>query len=385
MTRAIGVVTTARSDFGIYLPVLRAVEAHPALDLRLIVGGMHLAPEFGETVRLVEAAGFTPHRRLPYLRDTDTAAGTAGSIGAGVTAFAAMFAEWRPDILVVLGDRFDMLPAAVAALPFRIPVAHLHGGEVTEGAIDDAIRHAITKLSHLHFVTTEDHARRVRQLGEEDWRVTVSGAPGLDTLLGAPARPRAQVLGALGLDAARPLLLVTYHAATLEPDGGAAGAEALARVLVASDAQVVATAPNADPGHAAVRAPVEAFVAAHPDRARWIENAGLDGYRDLLAAADAMVGNSSSGIIEAPSFALPVLNIGSRQRGRQRGENVIDVEPVAEAIADGLAQALAPGFRLRLRGVHNPYGSGDAAHRIVQRLATVDLGPSLVTKRFIDR
>lgn len=384
LAREIGVVTVARSDFGIYLPVLRALDEHPALIPRVLVTGMHLSPAFGLTVQQIERSPYPPFRRVESLDESNTQHGAARTIGRGVQGFADLFATWRPDILMVLGDRFDMLPAPVAALPFGIPVAHLHGGEVTEGAIDESIRHAITKLSHLHFVTTETYASRVRQLGEEPWRITVAGAPGLDNFRLIPQPPRAETLARHGLDAGRPLVLVTMHTVTTEPGASRSHARALCEALAAIDAQFVVTAPNADPEHEEVRAEMAAFVAAHADRARWVENAGQEGYVALLAAADAMAGNSSSGIIESGTVALPVVNVGDRQRGRVRGSNVIDCAPEREAIEAALRRAISVDFREGLQGMQNPYGDGQAAERIAQRLAEVELGGVLTTKRFVD-
>lgn len=382
-TRTIGVVTVARSDFGIYIPVLQAIKAHPRLQAEVIATGMHLSPEFGMTVDGITEAGFEVCHRVPSLADSEIPAGVAASMGQGVLGFAELFSQWRPDVLLVLGDRFDMIPAALAALPFHIPVAHIHGGEVTEGAFDDALRHAITKFSHLHFVTTEEHGRRVRQLGEESWRVTVSGAPGLDRLLAIDRRARDATLTGLGLDPGRPFALVTFHPPTMEP--GAAGSQAgeLVDALRALDLPCVITAPNADPEHQAVRQVLEAYVTSAPATARWIENAGATGYASLLAAADVMLGNSSSGIIEAASFELPVVNVGDRQRGRTRAANVIDVAPERAAIEEALRRALHPEFRETLRGMQNPYGDGHASVRIADRLASVDLS-NVTIKRFQD-
>jgi UDP-hydrolysing UDP-N-acetyl-D-glucosamine 2-epimerase len=381
--RTIAVVTVGRSDYGIYQPILRRIAADPALSLRIIAGGMHLSPEFGLTVRAIEADGFEIADRIEMLLSSDTPLAAAVSMGLGTQGFAAAYARERPDILVVLGDRMEMHAAALAALPFRIPVAHIHGGELSYGAIDDALRHSMTKLSHLHFVSTEEHARRVIQLGEEPWRVTVSGAPALDHLKTfAPWAP-AELAERLDVAAEPPPLLVTFHPATLEADRTEQHTIELLAALDMSGLPVVFTQPNADTGGRIIAELIAAFVATHAT-ARYLANAGTQGYFSLMAAAAAMVGNSSSGLIEAPSLRLPVVNVGSRQAGRVRAANVIDVNDDREDILRGIRRAMSPSFRASLADLVNPYGTGTAAGTIVDRLRTVSLDQGLVQKRFHD-
>jgi UDP-N-acetylglucosamine 2-epimerase (non-hydrolysing)/GDP/UDP-N,N'-diacetylbacillosamine 2-epimerase (hydrolysing) len=382
--RAIGVVTGARSDYGIYRPVLRKLHAHPDVDLRLFVTGMHLAPEFGLTVKHIEADGFPITERIETLLASDTPGGIATSMGLGASGFGQAFARWRPDVLVVLGDRFEMHAAALAALPFKLPVAHIHGGEVTEGAIDDALRHSLTKLSHLHFVSAEAYARRVIQLGEEPWRVTVCGSPGLDDVATLPRLSVAELEARVGLALDPPPLLVTYHPVTLEYEQSEWQVRELLAALAAAGRPVIFTRPNADTRGRAIAREIEAFVHAHPN-SRAAGDLGTEAYFGLMAAAAAMVGNSSSGIIEAPSFKLPVVNIGSRQRGRHRAANVIDVGHAREAILGGIRRATHPDFRAReLRDLVNPFDRGGAADIIVRGLLEAPLGDVLVTKRFHD-
>ena len=381
--RTIGVVTGSRSDYGSVRPILRKIQESPQLRLHLFVTGMHLAYEFGLTVRMIEADGFKITDRIEMLLSSDTPAGIATSMGVGVTGFAQAYARVRPDLLVVIGDRFEMLAAALAALPFTIPVAHLHGGELTQGAIDDALRHSITKLSHLHFAATDDAARRIIQMGEEPWRVTVSGAPGLDTLrVATPLEPEA-LSAQYGLRLQDAPLLVTYHPVTLEHEQAEWQIRELLGALEACGFPLVFTAPNADTNGRLITRLIQEFVARAP--AAWlVTNLGTAGYVSLMRQAAAMVGNSSSGIIEAPSFGLPVINIGTRQQGRLRAENVIDVGYRREEILDGIRRAVAPAFRARLRGLSNPYGDGHAAEAIVQRLREVSLDHALIVKRFAD-
>ena len=381
--RTIGVVTVARSDYGIYLPLLRKIQADPDLRLHLIVAGMHLSPEFGLTVKAIEADGFEIGERVEMLLSSDTPEGIAKSMGLGTIGFAQSFARFRPDILVVLGDRFEMHAATLAALPFKIPVAHIHGGEITQGAIDDALRHSMTKLSHLHFVSTEEYARRVIQLGEEPWRVIVSGALSLDNLHSVDLLTAHELEAKYGLHLDRPPLLVTFHPVTLEYEQTEWQVSELLAALNVFEMPLVFTAPNADIGSRTIFRMIREFVQAHAS-AQMVDNLGTRGYFSMMTIAAAMVGNSSSGIVEAASFELPVVNIGSRQSGRVRGANVIDVGYKQTSILEGLRKALDPQFHARLRGIHNPYGSGGASGKIVEVLKQVQLDDKLVMKRFHD-
>lgn len=383
MRRKIGVVTVGRSDYGIYLPILRQIQAEPELRLHLIVSGMHLSPEFGLTVKQIEADRFVIGDRVEMLLSSDSPEGIAKSMGLGTIGFAQAYARFRPDILLVLGDRFEMFAATLAALPFTIPVAHLHGGEATEGLIDEPIRHSITKMSHLHFVATSRYAERVIQMGEEPWRVTVSGAPSLDNIKTTPVLAHHELESVIGMPLQPAPLLVTFHPVTLEHQDTA---RHIAEVLAALDAlaaPVVFTYPNADTeGRVIIRA-VEEFVRTH-SQARAVASLGTRAYFSLMTYAAAMVGNSSSGIIEAASFKLPVVNIGDRQRGRIHGDNVVDVECENHAIVKAVRRATDPGFRAQLVALENPYGDGSAADRIVSVLKSVLLNRKLVIKHFHD-
>lgn len=381
--RTIAVVTTSMADYGVYLPLLRRIQSDASLRLALVVSGSHLMPTFGLSVTTIEADGFDVAARVDAPLSADTPEATATAMGSGLQGFGRAFASLKPDVAVVLGDRYEMSVAALAALPFRLPVAHIHGGELTTGAFDDALRHSVTKLSHLHFVSTAEYARRVRQMGEEPWRVTVSGAPSLDNLRAVRLQTREELEARLGLRLGSRFLLMTFHPATLERADPGEQAQMLLEAVVATGLPCVITLPNADPGGLAIRSVIGRMAAVH-SQLRPVESVGTEAYFSLMKLAAAMAGNSSSGLIEAASFELPVLNVGSRQAGRVRAPNVIDVEPDAAAIAAGLGRALDPDFRAALRGLSNPYGDGHAADRIVERLATVELGAGLVTKRFVD-
>jgi UDP-hydrolysing UDP-N-acetyl-D-glucosamine 2-epimerase len=383
--RSIGVVSVARSDFGIYRSLLRAIAGDPELELRLYASGTHLAPEFGETVREIEAAGYTVAERVPIFVGDDSPAGVAASIARGVAGFAEIFGRSAPDLLVVLGDRFDMFAAALASVPFNIPLAHIHGGEVTEGAIDDSLRHAITKLAHLHFVAAEPFAARLRQLGEEAWRIQVVGAPALDGLEEMKLLSKAELEKRFGLELSEPPLLVTFHPVTRQPGHTAAQTAEFLQALEESRLPIVFTAPNADAHGRSVRQAIEAFIGRQP-RARLVENFGQPAYFSMLAQARAMVGNSSSGIVEAASFHLPVVNIGDRQKGRAHGFNVIDCPCVATEIASAIAEAASRSFRREIADRPNPYRplERDAAPVILEKLRTVPLVERLLMKRFVD-
>ena len=384
MSRAIGVVTVARSDYGHLLPLLEALGHAPDVELLVYVAGSHLASPFGvRTADLVEADRWPIAARIDMGIDDDAPVTIASATGRGVIGFAAEFARRRPDLVVVLGDRYEMLSAALAALPFGLPVAHLHGGEVTEGAIDEQVRHAITKLAHLHFPAAEPYAARVRQLGEEPWRVHCCGAPGLDRLRAGGSLSRAEIGERLGRPLGRPTVLVTFHPETLAVADVPRQVEELVAALEKVDGEIIVTAPGADTGYRAITAGLERLAGRRP-LTRLGATLGDEVYTSLLREADVMVGNSSSGLIEAPSFGLPVVNVGDRQRGRLRAANVIDVAADRAAIAGAIRRALDPAFRHGLAGLVNPYGDGHAAPRIARVLREVELGPRLTRKRFVD-
>jgi UDP-hydrolysing UDP-N-acetyl-D-glucosamine 2-epimerase len=380
--RTIGVVTGARSDYGIYVPILRRMQQDPDLKLHLIVTGMHLAHQFGYTVKEIERDGFEIGDRIEMLLMSDTPEGIAKSMGVGVMGFAESYARFRPDILLVLGDRFEMLAAVAAALSFKIPVAHIHGGESTEGAIDELIRHAITKMSHLHFASTESYAARIIQMGEEPWRVVVSGAPGIDNLSEIHLLSSGELKERHGLILEDCALLVTYHPVTLEFEETEAQMRELLAALKEVDCAVIFTYPNADTHNHLVVEMIHDFVDQYPHRSQIVVSLGPQGYFSLMSLVSAMVGNSSSGIIEAASFKLPVVNVGNRQRGRLKGKNVIDVGYSRSEILSGIKHALSGEFKSSLSDLTNPYGDGHAAERILDRLKGLKVDALLLRKRF---
>jgi UDP-hydrolysing UDP-N-acetyl-D-glucosamine 2-epimerase len=381
--RTIGVVSVARSDYGIYLPILKKIQADPELDLHILAGGMHLSPEFGMTVEAFATDGFTVGECIEMLLSSDSPEGIAKSMGLGLIGFSQAYARRKPDILLVLGDRFEMHSAALAALPFKIPIAHIHGGEVTRGAMDDALRHSLTKLSHLHFVATDEYARRVVQLGEDPERVIVSGAPALDNLKTVKLLNREALGQRYGVRLAAAPLMITFHPVTLEYEQTEFYINELLEALSGWDIPMVFTAPNADTGGRVIERKISEFAATRP-HAQIVDNLGMQDYFSFMAIAAAMVGNSSSGLIESPSFQLPVVNVGTRQDGRIRADNVIDVDCKRMDIERGIARALSDEFRESLAELVNPYGSQQASSTIVDYLKRVAIDERLVQKEFRD-
>ena len=381
MNRRVAVVTVGRSDYGIYFPVLRLLQRDDLLKMQLIVAAAHLSPQSGYTVQEIEKDGFQIAARVPMTKTGDSRQDVAHAIGIGVQEFTAAYGQLQPDILLLLGDRYEMFAAAIAALPSKIPVAHIHGGELTLGAIDDSIRHSITKLSHLHFAATPEYARRIKQMGEESWRVHLTGSPVLDSIVALESIPRTDLEAEIGIELSR-TLLITYHPVTLEENL----AEHISDLLVAvsgSGFNLLFTYSNADAYSSEIMRMVKQFVDQTPN-ARLVSNLGHRKYHSVQSYVAAMVGNSSSGIIEAASFHLPVVNVGTRQAGRVRPGNVIDVDNSREAIAQGIRRAVSPEFHQSIANVENPYGDGKAAERIVSVLKSVDTGSTLIRKKFVD-
>jgi UDP-N-acetylglucosamine 2-epimerase (non-hydrolysing) len=379
--RMIGVVTTSRADYSYYRPILRRIVDTPGLALRLFVTGMHVSETFGLTATAIEQDGFEIAERVDMLVEGDTPADVAASIGAGVIGMSKALARGVPDILLLLGDRFEMLAAAAAALPFTVPLAHIAGGEATEGATDDAVRHALTKMSHLHFVQAPAYGERVIQMGEEPWRVVVAGAASLDNLHGLTLMTRAELERTFGLVLDPAPLVVTFHPPTLEYAQTERQVEALMAALDAAALPVVFTAPNADVHHRPVLEAIDRYVSAHPN-ARLVKSLGTRGYFSLLTLARAVVGNSSSGIVEAATFELPVVDIGNRQGGRIHDRNVIHTPADRAAVLAAIRQATSQTFKASLKGLENPYGIGRAAATIVDTLERTPLGAQLLIKRF---
>jgi UDP-hydrolysing UDP-N-acetyl-D-glucosamine 2-epimerase len=378
MKRKIAVVTSSRADYShLYWP-LRELAAHPAMELKIIAMGPHLSPEFGCTASEIERDGFRIDARIECLLSSDSDVGMAKTIGVATLGLADCLGGMRPDLLLLIADRYEMLAPAAAATALRIPIAHIEGGEISEGVIDDAVRNALTKLSHIHFTSTDLARTRVIAMGEEERRVHRVGAPSLDHLRRSPLLDRAQVEARLGIHLQPPTALIAFHSTTIARDP-TREADALFRALESVPAQLLFCYPNADAGSRELIARTQSFI-ERLGRGRVFVNLEPVLYWSLLRWVDLLAGNSSSGIMEAASFALPAVNVGIRQRGRERARNVLDADADAASILDRVGVAMDEGFRQSLRGMQNPYGDGHASERIAAVLASAPLGEELLIK-----
>jgi GDP/UDP-N,N'-diacetylbacillosamine 2-epimerase (hydrolysing) len=381
--RRVCVVTGSRADYGLLAGVIQGIEDSPKLELQLVATGMHLSPEFGLTVEEIVRDGFRVAKRVDSIMSSDSPVGVAKSIGVGVIGFADALSELSPDVLVVLGDRYEVWAAAVAALPLTIPVVHIHGGERTDGAIDESIRHSLTKIAHLHCVANSEYRRRVLQLGENPDHVFDVGGLGVDAVHRLELLSRADLEAELGFPLGARSLLVTYHPVTTDPGASVGHMRELASALASMrDTTIVLTMPNADFEGRALKRVVDDFVAAN-DNAHSLESMGQRLYLSTLRQVDAVVGNSSSGLLEAPTLGTPTVNIGERQMGRLRATSVVDCAPKEESIKKALEVIWRPEFRAGLSATVNPYGSPGASARIVSMLERVDLA-GLTHKPFYD-
>jgi UDP-hydrolysing UDP-N-acetyl-D-glucosamine 2-epimerase len=383
MTRKIAVATGSRAEYGLLYWLMKDIQESASLELQILVTGAHRSPAFGHTIDRIREDGFEIAAEIPTLQPGDTRHAVATAVAAGVAGFADALQRLAPDVLVLMADRSEIFAAAAAAVTLGVPIAHFSGGESTEGLFDDQFRHAITKLSRLHFVSMEAYASRVVRMGESPSRVFVVGEPGLDHVRRTPQVDTATLSGDIGLDASKPFALVTFHPVTLELDKTRHYVSELMTALDRfPDLPKLFTYPGADPASQIIIDAIERYVARTPG-ALVHRNLGFRRYLSVLAHARVMVGNSSSGIVEAPSFGLPAVNIGSRQRGRVRARNVIDADCRSNSIASAIEQAMTPSFRGSLTGMANPYGDGNTSGRVVKILESVDIA-SLTYKPFHD-
>lgn len=376
-------VTGTRAEFGLLTPVLNAARTSTMIELVLYATGTHPVAAYGRTLSELEQTGFVPNRVIDILLASDSPAAMGKSIGLGTISLIDALAADRPDAVVVLGDRFEILAVAIAALALGIPLVHLEGGHVTEGAIDDSIRHAVTKIARLHFTSTQTYANRIIQMGEDPAFVHVVGATGLDNIMTAPRLSRADLEQSLGiaLDGAQ-LIVATHHPVTAGYKDAALAeiVEVLAALDVYPDATVIFTQANADPGNAAITQAITDFVACNPKRRVLVASLGFRRYLSLVEISDLVLGNSSSGLIEVPSLGVPTVNIGPRQKGRLRAPSVIDVAADMVSICAGIARALSPQMRAIAARRENLMGDGTAAHKIIRVIETTDfvgLGPKV--------
>lgn len=381
--KKICVVTGSRADYGLLRPLMEGVRASPTLDLQLIVTGMHLSPEFGSTVNLIEKDGFRVDRKVETLLSSDTAAGVTKSMGIGLIGFADIFTELKPDLLLVLGDRFEIFVAATAAMVARIPIAHLHGGELTEGAFDDVMRHSITKLSHLHFVAADEYRKRVIQLGEQPDKVFLTGAIGIDNILSLKLLERGELERELGIKFSLRNLLITFHPVTLEHNASLIQLDELLYALESlSNTSLIFTMPNADNESRGLMKKIQNFCLGHSN-AHVFTSLGQLNYLSCIKQMDGVIGNSSSGLIEVPSLNKGTVNIGDRQKGRLKASSVIDCDPNRLSIANAIATLYSDEFQSGLKGVSNPYGGGGASNMIVRILEEQNFN-QLLKKNFYD-
>lgn len=383
MNRRICVVTGTRAEYGLLKWLMHELRASASVDLQVLATGAHLSPEFGLTYREIEADGFVIDAKVEMLLSADTSSAVGRSMGLGLIGYTDALERLRPDIIVILGDRYEMLAVAAAALIARIPVAHLHGGETTEGAFDEAIRHSISKMSHLHFTGAADYQKRVIQLGENPERVFMFGGLGIDAIKRISLMDKGELEQSINLALCKRNLLVTFHPVTLDEDGSEAQMlEMLSALGELEDTGLIFTMPNADTGGRSLAKLVQDFVSNHPN-ARVFNSLGQLRYFSCMRFVDAVVGNSSSGIAEAPSFGIGTINIGDRQKGRLSAGSVIDCEPTCASIRQALLRLYSNEFQARLPLAVNPYGNGGASEKIARVLASHPL-EGLIKKKFFD-
>ena len=382
--RRVCVITGSRAEYGLLYWIMKKIQDDKDLELQLVVTGMHLSPEFGLTYKEIERDGFSILRRVETLLSSDSAVGTAKSVGLGTISFSEVYDFLQPDIVLMLGDRFELFAAATAALIHALPIAHIHGGEVTQGAFDEAIRHAITKMSHLHFTSTETYKNRVIQLGEDPSRVFNVGAPGLDYIQNCKLFNRKELENKFGLSLAPRSVVVTWHPVTLEPGMACTQCNALLSALDEYlEVKMIFTKANADAEGRVINELIREYVGDNPEKAVLYTSMGQRLYLSTLKAVDGVVGNSSSGIIEAPSFNTGTVNIGDRQYGRVRASSVIDCEPTKLSIKKALDKLFHPDFREQLTSLKNPHGSGGVSDKIVEKLRSYPLD-NVIKKEFFD-
>ena len=384
--RKIAVFTGTRAEYGLLYWIIKGLHQSLKAELQLIVGGMHLSPEFGKTIEQIEADKFPVSDKIEFLLSSDTPVGIAKSMGLALISAADTFERAKPDLLVVLGDRFESMAICQAAMVAQIPIAHIHGGETTEGVIDEAVRHSITKMSHLHFTATEDYRQRVIQLGEDPAKVWNFGAPGIDSIKALALLTREELSESIQFDLVNaPYMVVTYHPVTLSRDGALEDLKRLLGVLNEyPEYKFLITYPNADTHGRALIPLLEKFERELKGRVLLIQSLGQLRYLSALKHSDLVIGNSSSGLIEVPSFKVPTINIGNRQKGRIAGETVINCDGSQKSIQNAITLALSSLFQAKCRDSVNPYGEGDSSHKILNKIINMDLD-GLVFKSFFDK
>ena len=383
--RKICVVTGTRAEYGLLSRLIRMIDESDMTCLQLLVTNMHLSPTYGETYKEIESDGFVIDKKILIIEEgRNDAVATLKSMAKAISGFADAFNELKPDLVLVLGDRYEILAAAEAALIERIPVAHIHGGEVTEGAYDDAIRHSVTKMSHLHFPSIEEYRKRIIQLGEDPERVFTVGAIGVENIKKVPLLTKEELELSLGFTLDKNTILVTYHPVTLGLECAKQDIEEfLSALLSRPDIRIVFTMPNSDNGSELIASAINEFVAANPHRSIAFKSLGLRRYLSAMKEVGAVVGNSSSGVLEVPSFGIPTLNIGNRQKGRISADSVINCSTDKESIQAGLDKVLSSSFREFCKTIKNPYDKEGTAESIFKTISTYPLD-NIIQKHFYD-
>lgn len=380
--RKICVVTGTRAEYGLLYWVIKGLSEDPDIILQLIVTGMHLSPEFGQTYKVIEADGFNIDRKIEIILSSDSPVGISKSMGLGMIGFSEAYQDMAPDIVLLLGDRFEIFSAATAAMVSRIPIAHCHGGESTEGSIDEPIRHSITKMSHLHFTSTEEYRARIIQMGENPDFVYNFGALGIENINKLQLLSRNDFEKSISFKLNKKNILVTFHPVTLED----ATAEKQFKVLLSvlddiKDVTIIFTKANADADGRVINQLIDEYVSTHQNKAIAFVSLGQLRYISAMQFMDVVVGNSSSGLLEAPSFKIATINIGDRQRGRIKAKSVIDCEPIYNSIQVAIDTCLGTEFKNELKTVKNPYGTQNASEKIIPVLKQVSL-VNLIKKKF---
>ncbi len=382
MKRIICVITGSRAEYGLLYWLMKGIQETKDLELQIIATGAHLSPEFGLTYKEIEKSGFKINKKVEMLLSADTSTAIVKSTGVGLIAFADVFSDLAPDIAVILGDRFEMFAAAFAAMVEQIPIAHIGGGETTEGAFDEAIRHSITKMSFLHFPATEEYRNRIIQLGEDPARIFNVGGTGVDAIRKSDLLKKEELEQKLGLKFSSKNLLVTFHPVTIEKDTAESQIDQLLAALeTLEDTYTIFTAPNADTGGRIILKMLNKFVSTFPQRSITFTSMGQLNYLSALQYVDAVIGNSSSGLSEAPSFRIGTINIGDRQKGRIKANSVIECEPKKESILEAIQQVYSQEFQKILNRTKNPFGDGYASEKILNILRTIDI-PGELKKSF---
>lgn len=382
--RKLCVITGGRAEYGLLSWLMRDIEDSTDFELQLVTTGMHLSTEFGLTYKQIEKDGFKISEKLEMMLASETSLGITKSMGLGLIGFAEVFERLKPNVVILLGDRFEIMVAAQAAMMARIPICHLHGGETTEGAIDESIRHAITKMSHLHFVAADVYRNRVIQMGESPDKVFNVGAMGIESIARIKTLTKAEVEKAIDFKLGDRILMVTYHPSTLSEESPELSTRNLLQALDEfPNHQLIFSLPNSDAHSRIIVEQIQEYIAKNKLRAKAFHSLGQSLYFSLLKIADAVVGNSSSGIIEAPAIGVPTVNIGDRQKGRLMSKSIINCEPTREAICQAIAKTLSSDFRKSYSGEPSIFGKGECSKKILDVIRATDLG-SLKIKKFYD-